>query len=307
MNFDQIQSFHLVATLGTFQKAAERLNSTQPAISARIAALETRLNVRLFDRSGHRVALTAQGQKFLVYAEQMLEARSQALLEMGQASQMDGVLRTGASDTLVVSWLPDFIIQLRKTFPKINVGMRVRASPLLRDDLLSQEIDIAFVLGPLSHPSVINHPLCECPMALVAVPELGLHGRQLCGADLNGCDLLTFEKMTLPFQQLQRDLRKHRISVRINPISALHSIIVLTRKGLGIGAVPLVAVEKELVSGELVQLQAPFELQPLIFSVSYLDGPNMAMVEAVAQEALAFLKRRPPSAYIKNIYEDASK
>jgi DNA-binding transcriptional LysR family regulator len=303
VNFDQIQSFFLVATLGTFQQAAERLNATQPAISARISALESQLNVLLFDRSGHRVALTAQGQKFLTYAEQMLESRAKAMLELGQASQMDGVLRTGASDTLVVSWLPDFIISLRNTFPKINVGMRVRASPLLRDDLLAQEIDIAFLLGPLSHPSVINHPLCECPMALVAAPELGLHDRDLSVADLNGRDLLTFEKMTLPFQHTQRVMRAHRVTMRINPISALHSIIVLTRKGLGIGAVPLVAVEKELESGELVVLRPPFELRPLVFSVSYLEGPNMAMVKVVAHEALAFLDKLPPSKFIKKIYE----
>lgn len=307
LNFDQIQSFYLAATLGTFQQVAERLNATQPAISARIAALEAQLNARLFDRSGHRVALTAQGQSFLVFAEQMLESRAQALLEMGQASQMDGVLRTGASDTLVVSWLPDFIIQLRETFPKINVGIRVCASPMLRDDLLAQEIDIAFLLGPLSHPSVINHPLCECQMALVAVPELGLHGRRLTASDLHGCDLLTFEKQTLPFQQLQRNLRDRRLSVRINPISALHSIIVLTRKGLGIGAVPLVAVEKELEAGELMVLQAPFELQPLVFTVSYLNGPNRAMVEAVSQEALAFVNALPQSNFIKQIDQGLSK
>ena len=302
MNFDQIQSFYLVATLGTYQKAAERLNATQPAITARILALEGHLNVRLFDRSGHRVVLTVQGHKFLTYAEKMLEAQAQAMFEMGQASHLQGFVRTGASDTLVVSWLPDFIVGLRATFPKMNVGMRVRASPLLHDDLLAQEIDIAFLIGPLQHPSVINHPLCECRMALVAAPELGLHERKLKAADLNGLDFLTFEKMTVPFQQLHRDLRKHRISARFNPISALHSIIVLTLKGLGVGAVPLVAVEKELANGDLKVLDAPFELQVQVFTVSYLSGPNQEMMEAIAQEALAFLDTLPPSESIKKIY-----
>ena len=302
MNFDQIQSFYLVATLGTYQKAAERLNATQPAISARILALEGHLNVSLFDRSGHRVVLTVQGHKFLTYAEKMLEAQAQAMFELGQASHLQGVVRTGASDTLVVSWLPDFIVRLRETFPKINIGMRVRASPLLSDDLLAQEIDIAFLLGPLQHPSIINHPLCECRMALVAAPELGLHDRKLEAADLNGLDFLTFEKMTLPFQQLHRDLRKHRISVRFNPISALHSINVLTSKGLGVGVVPLVAVETELASGVLKALNAPFELQPLVFTISYLSGPNQGMMEAIAQEALVYFDTLPPSKLIKKIY-----
>lgn len=52
MNFAQLKSFYLAATLGTFGLAAKRLNATQPAISSRIAALEQQLGVKLFDRTG---------------------------------------------------------------------------------------------------------------------------------------------------------------------------------------------------------------------------------------------------------------
>ena len=66
MTFDQIETFYLIATLGTYRQAAERLNATQPTLSARIATLESRLGVALFDRTGHRVALTPEGRQFLI-------------------------------------------------------------------------------------------------------------------------------------------------------------------------------------------------------------------------------------------------
>lgn len=302
MNFDQIESFYLVATLGTFQRAAERLNATQPAISARIQALETQLNVKLFDRSGHRVALTREGRSFLPHAEEMLRTRAAALLELGRPGQMRGTVRIGASDTLVASWLPDFVVDLRRQYPEINVGIRVRASPLLQDDLLGREIDVGFVLGPVSHPAVVNHDLCRCETGLVAVPGFGLHGRKLTGGDLEGIDLLTFEATTLPYQQLREDLRAARIDARINPISALHSIILLTLRGLGIGVVPLIAVERELAEGRLVRLDPPIPLRPQNFTVSYLAGPYQDIGETVARTAIAFLAHLPERDFIKKSY-----
>ena len=90
MTFDQIHSFYLVATMCTYQQAARRLNATQPAISARIVALEARLGVKLFDRSGHRVVLTPHGRSFLTYAEKLLEIRDEAQLEVGKGGELGG-------------------------------------------------------------------------------------------------------------------------------------------------------------------------------------------------------------------------
>ena len=113
MTFDQIQSFYMVATLGTFRQAAEQLNASQPTISARIAALEDHLRAQLFDRSGHRVALTPQGRLFLTYAETLLEIRAEAMSMVGGTEDLIGVIRIGAADTMSITWIPDFFSYLR--------------------------------------------------------------------------------------------------------------------------------------------------------------------------------------------------
>ncbi len=302
MNFNQIRSFHLVATLGTYQAAAERLHATQPAISGRIAALENALNIKLFDRSGYRVSLTQQGRQFLPFAEQMLELQTQALVAVSKADELTGNLRLGASDTMVISWLPDFLIDLRSTHPGVTVEMFVRASPHLRDELLAHGLDLALMVGQISNPAVISRAFCKCPMGLVAAPELGLHGRRLAPEDLAGLNFLTFEKMTQPFFDISRIMKEHNIAANLNPISALQSIGLLTKKGLGVGYVPLVAVESLLDSGQVVQLDTPFVFPSLSFSIAYLDGPHRAFVELIAEAGMAFLKENNRSDFINISY-----
>lgn len=302
MNFNQIHSFYLVAKLGTYQAAAERLHATQPAISARIAALESALNIRLFDRSGYRVSLTPEGRRFLPFAEKMLELQTEARVMIGNASEMSGVVRIGASDTMVSTWLPDFLIALGQSHPGISVEMFVKSSPLLREDLLNHAIDIAFLIGPISNPAVMNLDFCSCKMALVAAPSLNLHGRALTDSDLRGANLLTFEKLTSPYQDLKRFLKQRGIVAKLNPITALHSILILTLKGLGVGYLPLAAVQEDIQAGNLVVLQEPFELPSLQFSISYLDGPHRRIVEAIAESARNFLKAMDDTDFIEISY-----
>lgn len=70
-NLKQLETFVWVAKLGRFLRTAERLNTTQPNISVRIAELETTLDVRLFERDAGSVTLTPKGQALLNYAERV--------------------------------------------------------------------------------------------------------------------------------------------------------------------------------------------------------------------------------------------
>ena len=64
MNYKRLETFIRVAKLGNFRKAAELMHTTQPAISARISALESELGVKLFTREGGSspIALTPKGK-----------------------------------------------------------------------------------------------------------------------------------------------------------------------------------------------------------------------------------------------------
>src|SRR5216117_1349799 len=103
-DFKAIETFMWVVTLGSFRGAAHRLNTTQPAISQRIAQLERELGVKLLNRD-HRVASpTPSGRQMLIYAEKLIGMRAEMMAEVGDRSAMRGVLRLGVAETIVHTW-----------------------------------------------------------------------------------------------------------------------------------------------------------------------------------------------------------
>ena len=97
LDFRSIETFLWVVKLGSFRGAAARLNTTQPAISQRIAQLEREMGVKLLNRD-HRVASpTPSGRQMMGYAEKLIGLRAQMMAEVGDRSAMRGVMSTSIS------------------------------------------------------------------------------------------------------------------------------------------------------------------------------------------------------------------
>src|SRR4029077_9091298 len=109
VDFKSIETFLWVVTLGSFRGAGQRLNTTQPAISQRIAQLEREMGVKLLNRD-HRVASpTPSGRQMLVYAEKLIALRAEMMTEVFDSSAVRGVLRLGVAETIVHTWLPRLV------------------------------------------------------------------------------------------------------------------------------------------------------------------------------------------------------
>lgn len=291
MTFDQIETFYLIATLGTYRKATERLNATQPTLSARVAALEDRLGVKLFDRAGHRVALTPEGRQFLVYAEKLLHTRAEAMRALGGDDEVLGIFRIGAADTMAITWVPGFLAHVREQQPRATFELNIAPSHQLREDLLQRHIDIAFMVGPVSHADIVNIPLCRCPMVLCASPTLGLPKRKLGLTDLMGHDIFTFDRRTRPYHQLQQYLNTiDAADIRVSPVNSLQAVVLMVEKGLGVGAVPLAVVEDKIGEGKLVEIKSDIAMPDIDFSIGYVAGPDAGAASAVGTIAREYLR-----------------
>src|SRR2546430_13024524 len=97
VDFKAIETFMWVVTLGSFRGAAQKLNTTQPAISQRIAQLESEVGVRLLQRDRRMVLPTPDGRQMLVYAEKLIGLRSEMLAVGGDQSAHRGGLRPRVS------------------------------------------------------------------------------------------------------------------------------------------------------------------------------------------------------------------
>src|SRR4249920_1024018 len=173
-DFKAIETFMWVVTLGSFRGAAQKLNTTQPAISQRIAQLEREVGVRLLQRDRRMVLPTPSGRQLMVYAEKLIGLRSEMLAVVGDHSAMRGVLRLGVAETIVHTWLSQLIKSVNHTYPNLTLEIEVDITSNLRTRLLAQEIELAFVLGPSSASGVRNRVLSDYPIGFLASPALGL-------------------------------------------------------------------------------------------------------------------------------------
>jgi DNA-binding transcriptional LysR family regulator len=286
LDLRSIETFLWVVKLGSFRGAAQRLNTTQPAISQRIAQLEREMGVKLLNRD-HRVASpTPSGRQMMVYAEKLIGLRSEMMAEIGDRSAMRGVLRLGVAETIVYTWLPRLIKSVNITYPNLSLEIEVDITPNLSARLHAQEIELAFVLGPLSGPSVRNRELCDYPVSFVASPSLGLGNGPLTVHDLAKFPIITFARKTQPYETVRAMFNRPDLPpIRLHASASLATVIHMAVEGLGIAAIPPAIVEHELADGRLHQLDTDPEMPPLVFSASWLASPDEAAVERVVELA----------------------
>jgi len=286
VDFKAIETFQWVVTLGSFRGAAQRLNTTQPAISQRIAQLEREMGVKLLNRD-HRVASpTPSGRQLMVYAEKLIGLRSEMMAEVGDRSAMRGVMRLGVAETIVHTWLSRLIKSVNTAYPNLSLEIEVDITPNLSARLLAQEIELAFVLGPLSISSVRNRPLCDYPIGFLASPSLGLGNGPLTVHDLAKFPIITFPRKTQPYEIVRSLFNRPDLPpIRLHASASLATVIHMAIEGLGIAVIPTAIVENELADGRLQLLSTDLKISPLTFSASWLASPDTVAVELVADLA----------------------
>jgi DNA-binding transcriptional LysR family regulator len=286
VDFKSIETFLWVVTLGSFRGAGQRLNTTQPAISQRIAQLERELGVKLLNRD-HRVASpTPSGRQLMVYAEKLISLRSEMMAEVGERSAMRGVLRLGVAETIVHTWLPRLIKSVNTAHPNLSLEIEVDITPNLSARLLGQEIELAFLLGPLSASGVRNRVLCDYPIGILASASLGLGDGPLKVQDLAKFPIITFPRKSQPYEIVRSLFNRPDLPpIRLHASASLATVIHMATEGLGIAVIPTAIVENELADGRLQLLSTDLKIPPLTFSASWLASPDTLAVELVADLA----------------------
>ncbi|RED49781.1 LysR family transcriptional regulator [Aestuariispira insulae] len=287
MRLKNLETFVTVVKAGSFRAAAERLYTTQPAISARIAALEENLGVELFDRSKRQVSLKPKGLELLSYAECILKMNAEMELAIADRSSYSGLIRLGSSETLIHTWGPTFLDKVRQTYPKITIELEVDTTLGLRNSLANQEIDIAFLMGPVSEPSMRNRDLCSYPLVWVASPEMNLPDKPLSLSELAGYPMLSYPRKTMPYIALRDAFREASLpSVRIDCSSSLATIIHLATHGAGISVLPREVIEKPISSGELRIIEVDYDFPALEFTVTYPSSGMVPILDLLADMAV---------------------
>ena len=297
INLKQLEAFVWVSDLGSFRKAAERLNTTQPNISTRISTLEKTLNVQLFERDTGVVHLTVQGKRLLTHARKVLKAREKLIEAADQTHLFNDVLRLGVTELVVRTWLREFMKAFKLQYPNIIVELTVDLSTNLEKDLMDRSIDLAFQNGPFDYKLTGSRALGVYPLIWIASPDTKLKSKtRLSLEQLVEFPILTNSRGTHPYDQIQSHFAKHRdIAVRLVTSSNLTSCIHMAVDSYGIASVPHAMVINELKNKELIRLNYSWTPNSLEFFARYeVDRSPEYVVHAsklAAVESSNFLKK----------------
>lgn len=294
MRIRNLDTFYWIATLGSFRAAAEKLNITQPAISARIQMLEQDLGTDVILRASRNAELTPMGRRLLPLAERYMTLEQDVLAAFTSHTTIEQTIRLGASETIASTWLPDFLGRLGKARPGLSFDVTVDSTDNLRNALVAREIDIAFLMGPVAEVSVTNRDLCGFEMIFAAAPALVQGAGRWSLADIANQRLLTFSLSTKPSRHMREMLLPHaRGRLDMTTSSSLGALIRLALSGFGVCAMPKAVIAAELAAGQLVALETDFRLPPIFFTASYVSGsPISGLMAEISRDVGGFLDGR---------------
>lgn len=244
---------------GSFRAAAGRLFRVQSAVSHAIGNLEAQLGIALFDRSGHRPALTPEGQALLADARAILlkvdgmRARARGL---GEGVELELAI---VVDTLFpIAAVAAALKAMRALYP--SVGVRLSVAPLGGPLAALQErrCTLGILVGEdFRDPHIELEALSAGSMLAVAAASHPLALRAADAAPLNAAELTDHLQIVLADPTPLSEGRDFGIlspgTWRVSSQDAKHALILA---GLGWGRLPLWMVERDLTEGRLIQLPA---------------------------------------------------
>jgi DNA-binding transcriptional LysR family regulator len=307
MNLRFVEAFYWVTTLKSVTLAAEKLHLTQSAMSARISALEEELGAVLLDRRDKQFRLTNAGLRFFSYSQKFLELQRQVKTELGiagrgsSAGNADGngmvgntvTLRIGVIESVLHSWLIDWLSITRKELPELEIELTVETTPVLLDHIRRGVLDVVVTALPSGTEGVRTKTLK--PMSMVWVGNISIHTKRSysLGA-LAAFEVITFQRASQPYVALLDSLRQAQVvPKRLHAISSISAMVQLVAEGFGVATLPLLAAMKytelngKSHNSSLRLLKCDTPLQSLPVHLSYRDDPtnnsSAAMVSSMTE------------------------
>jgi DNA-binding transcriptional LysR family regulator len=171
MELYQLRTFVAVAETQSVTRAAERLYTTPPSVSAHIKALEAELRVALFVRTPRGMTLTPQGEQLRQRAEAALQA-AEALLSAAVTLQQElvGELNVGINSTPQLLRLPQLLTTMQDAHPRLRLNLVSCVSGRVGELLRSGALDLAFLFGGSTASDLRFEPLGKVEL-IVAAPR----------------------------------------------------------------------------------------------------------------------------------------
>lgn len=238
MDWDDLRIFLAIARAGTVSEAARQLELDHSTVSRRLAGLETRLAIRLFDRAGRRLGINAAGEQLRRTAERLESGllSDLAVLEAMQGSRV-GTVRIGVPEGLGVGYLAGRLGALADAYP--DIALELVALPQ-NYSLAAREVDIAITLDRPEFGNIVVRKLTDYALRFFGSERyFARHGRPADTAELSAHRLCGY----IP-QLLYTPLLDYLVfdGVRLDPAIRSTSVVAhveMVRSGSALGMLPV--------------------------------------------------------------------
>jgi len=275
---DGLKAFVATAQSGSFTEAATRMGISNRLTSKYVAELETRLGVRLLQRTTRRVGITPAGEALLARAPGLLDNLAEMLADITEESRtFTGTIRISAPVTFGEVYVKDLLSRFSCHHPNLTVDLRLDDTHI---DLAKNGIDLAFRIGELKNPGLKARRLGWFESFVVASPDyIQCHAAPLTPNDLinHTCIVDTNHHAQGHWAFLDKG---KRIEVDVPSRFFVNSAQVtrdLAIAGKGITYCPHFVIKEDLENGRLVRLLPDFESVPYPLNAIYLEGHTLPL------------------------------
>lgn len=285
VTLQQIEAFYWTATLGSVQKAADRLNLSQPAVSLRLKEFEAGLGGKSFERAGRQLRLTQAGRDTLRTVRGILE--SVEALGASTDAGIGGTIRVGFAEGFGLACLPPILERLHATYPDLHPELTVAISSSIEPALQDSKLDLAFLVEPTELEGFTYVYLGLQPTGWVVASSLDVP-TPVTPDNLAKVRIISNQPGTIGYRQVVRWFASEGLKpASIDICSSVAIQAKLIEAGTGAGILPTRMIDDQVASGRLLLLETFPPVQPvavfLVHRAGALNPTARAFVDCVAE------------------------
>ncbi|AEU38359.1 LysR family transcriptional regulator [Granulicella mallensis] len=254
MDADDLRIVEAVARIGSMNRAAAELNMVQSNVTARIRLLEEELGVQLFVRHSRGVEPSAAGLRLLSYGEQIHSLFQQAITAVKEDGTPKGKLSIGMMETTAGLRLPALVAQYAQEYPRVELAIMTGTTSSLIQQVADNELDGAFVAGPIHHQELSEEPLFFEDLVLVS--SLSIRNFDDL-AKIENLKAIVFRQGCSYRQRLSSILDGLDIRHVVMEFSSLDAIITCITAGVGITLLPKTLAERLWIDQSVTMHELP--------------------------------------------------
>ncbi len=252
----QIEGFIEIARQGNMRRAADSLSISQPALTARLQALEQTLDTPLFRRSHAGMVLTPAGRAYLPHAERAMEAvRSGHSIVRELEHGVTGELALAVAPAVSAYVLPEILVRFTERHPDVRLLVRTGHSEEIVDLVTRGQVELG-IIRQLRDARVRSRPLYEDELVLVAPPD---HPFARVGSvdvtQIRHAQLILFDRTSSYYDVTNALFRVAGVVPRgVTEVDNIEAAKRMVERGLGVALLPGTAVADAIVTGALREI-----------------------------------------------------